>query len=279
MKEINRQDNTYNGTITHGQSDDFFRNVNIQFLIHEMKGPLSVLDTNIKMLLEMQKEFGKLSPIQQKMLDRSKRSAAKLRNIIHSILEVGSSQSGRVDPVRFKVVPCTLDVMTNALEIVAGSATDIATEEDPRRLLARNNVEFTISSEVQELELTQDQNKFMYILGNLTRNAFHHRSSKITINMKVSGTNLLVLISDDGPGIPAEEQKKIFSFYKSKSNAQRRYKGHGLGLATSRIIVRHLGGDITINDNFREGTQFILQIPILFNREESAGKHEIHHQK
>jgi len=242
--------------------DDFFRNVNIQFLVHELKGPLDVIQTNIRMLLEMKGSADALTPFQERSLRRSIRSAAKMRDVIHSLLEVGSSQTGRITVQEFSPVQPTIDVLVNSLETVLCGETDAPdTDADPTEFLSQNNVRLIVPPEIKPILLKQDKAKFRYILGNLVRNGLAHRRSKLEVELALGGSDLFITVTDDGPGI--EDHNALFHRYAQKSGQDRnRHRGHGLGLASSKIMAHCLGGDVTVETHTGEGARFLLTLPL-----------------
>lgn len=243
---------------------DFFRTINIQFLIHELKGPLDVIETNIRMLLESQNSCGQLPFHQQEALKRSMRSASKLRNIIHSLLEVGSSQSGQINIQKFSVVLCAIDVITNALETVNSKNLESPeSNADPKDYFEKHGIYLTISPEVQGAQFRQDETKFRCIFGNLIRNSLFYKKSRVMVKLMLKEKEVLIKISDDGPGIQPDDLKILFECYaKSQLHNYTQRKGHGLGLSSSRIIARYLGGDITVDASLRQGAQFMLRLPL-----------------
>ena len=244
--------------------NDFFRSVNIQFLIHELKGPLDVIQTNIRMLLEMKESTGRLTPLQEKALKRSNRSAAKMRNIIHSLLEVGRSQTGRIHVEEFELMECAYEILENSLEtVICGEIDTPETDTDPVEFLSRHNIHLTSSPEAQNAVLRQDKTKFKYILGNLVRNGLSHRHSYLEVDLKLTETDLLIAISDDGPGFALQDHKMLFKRYtQNRDHCRKHHKGHGLGLASSRIMARYLGGDVTVISRSEAGACFLLKLPL-----------------
>lgn len=244
--------------------EDFFRAINIQFLIHEFKGPLDVIETNIRMLLEFANSSKQYSVSQQKALMRSMRSAAKLRNIIHSLLEVGSSQSGHINLQQFNLLQCTIDVISDALETVNCKKLESQnTHTDITDYFESNGIYLTVAPDIQGVRFRQDKTKFSYILGNLIRNSLFYKKSKVMVKLMLKGEEVQIKVSDNGPGIKSDDLQILFECYaKNQWHHHFKRKGHGLGLSCSRIIARSLGGDITVDPSCHEGAQFLLRLPL-----------------
>jgi signal transduction histidine kinase len=74
---------------------------------------------------------------------------------------------------------------------------------------------------------------------------------------RTSGT-ASVTISDEGPGIPAGDEQRIFERFE---RAHTKEEGTGLGLAISRRLARSMGGDVTLDSAPGEGARFTLTLP------------------
>jgi len=254
------------------EPNHFFRELDIQLLIHELKGPLSVIENNDRMLLEHQRKFGSLNEAQQRAIGRSIRCSAKLREIIHTVLEVGRSEIGRLCPIRFDVVETIKTIIADVLETEFFEHIDelpADTDEVARQAeyIKNNGVVLNISPEVKGMRLHQDQVKFAHIMNNLVRNALQHRKSRVDIHVAINGSHLRIRVNDDGDGIAPEDQIDLFQCYTQTKSCSRKARamGHGLGLAGSRILARRIGGDITIDTQFKMGSSFLLQLPITLN--------------
>jgi len=252
------------------QPDDFFRNINIQFLIHELKGPVDVIETNNRMLLENESSFGTLTTSQVRILKRSVRNTNRLRDMLHSLLEVGTSQSGRVDLQQFQIVPFTREVIKDALVTMTSENLDPREfETNPEACLAAHGIELTFPSDLQGAGMYQDKIKYSHILGNLLRNALQHKKTLIRVFLSLKDDSLLAEVIDDGPGIGPEEQENLFMQYVGKEAGEAlRRKGHGLGLASSRILARFLGGDISLAPNDEGAAHFALMLPLKFGEDD-----------
>lgn len=251
--------------------ETFFREIQVEFLIHEMKDPLSVVETGLRTLLERREKYGDLSARQEKTLKRSLRNTRKAREMLYSLLEVGRSQAGCVNPSPFRLGPAVIDVIAECMETAptgGGDPPDL--DRDPKRAVAVL-ADFGIAldmTDAADLELRQDEIKFRQILSNLIRNALHHRRKRLDVAFSRKGDTLQVDIVDDGPGIAARHHDMIFERYArvaaSDCDLPDR-RGHGLGLAGARIMARTLNGDIAIQSEAGRGATFRLTLPLKLN--------------
>ena len=118
----------------------------------------------------------------------------------------------------------------------------------------------------EELLLVRmDARLITQVLINLINNAIKNtpEGSEITIDGRVSGTEVIVSVSDDGPGIQDDIKPHIFEmFYTGQSTvADGRRRGMGLGLALCRSIVEAHGGRIWLEDNEPAGCIFRFSLP------------------
>jgi signal transduction histidine kinase len=247
--------------------DQFFREIDIQFLIHELKDPIAIIETGLRTLLEKKEKFGSLSPKQENTLKRTLRNTKKARDMLGNLLEIGRSETGCFICSNFQPASSVYQAMKDALEIMTGPLSDeigkYKAEKDARKLLSQNGIFFEVSSVAANAEMHQDEIKFRQIVGNLFKNALHHRHSQVKVMMDIENESLSLAVSDDGPGVDPEHQEMIFKRYaqvKECSIVPR--KGHGLGLAGALILARCLGGDIKIDSRKGEGATFKFTLPL-----------------
>ncbi len=109
-----------------------------------------------------------------------------------------------------------------------------------------------------------DFDRLEQVMNNLLDNAFRHTPEggavKVTCRDLQPGT-LQITVADTGPGIPVNDLPHLFErFYRGDNQTAR--KGHGLGLAISREIVRAHGGEIWATSETGSGTTFVFTLPI-----------------
>jgi two-component system OmpR family sensor kinase len=247
--------------------DQFFREIEIQFLIHELKDPIAIIETGLRTLLEKQDKFGPLSTKQENTLKRTLRNTKKARTMLNDLLEIGRAESGCMLCSYFSPAASVYQALKDALEIMTGPLSDeigkYQAEKDAVELLSRNGIFVEFSSQVHDTEIFLDEIKFRQIAGNLFKNALQHRRERVNILMDVADSNLLLAVTDDGPGVEPEHQEMIFKRYTqvTESSLVSR-KGHGLGLAGAQILARCLGGDIKIDSRKGQGATFRLTLPV-----------------
>ena len=247
--------------------EQFFHEIEIQFLIHELKDPIAIIETGLRTLLEKQDKFGALSVKQQNTLKRTLRNTKKARSMLNNLLEIGRSESGCFICSHFQPTQSVYRALKDSLEIMTGPLSEelgkYEAEKDAVKLLSQNGILLNFTSSVQQTEIYQDEIKFRQIAGNLFKNALHHRRAQINISMDVEDDNLIMMVSDDGPGVDPAHQEMIFKRYAQvKECAIVPRKGHGLGLAGALILARCLGGDLTIESTPEQGATFRLVLPV-----------------
>jgi two-component system sensor histidine kinase VicK len=106
--------------------------------------------------------------------------------------------------------------------------------------------------------------KLEQVLVNIMSNAikYTHEGSDITVSLKPTGEMVRVGIKDQGPGIPEEDQARIFErFYRVDKARARELGGTGLGLAIAKQIVEAHGGRIGLESAPNEGTEIYFFLP------------------
>ena len=243
--------------------DRFFQEIEIEFLIHELKGPLAVIETGIRTLLEKQDKYGPLGERQQRTLDRVLRNTAKTSQLVYGLLEVGRAQASCMTCCRFSPQQAVRSAILAAFETVstAGLPPAGAGEGEIQRFLTRSRVDLKISRSASATELFQDEVKFRCITGNLIKNALQYRRERMTVALDNEDGTLVVVVSDDGPGIDPQYRDAVFERY-MRIGMETPRGGHGLGLACSRILARSMGGDIVLETHRGGGARFRLHLPI-----------------
>ena len=251
----------------------FFRDVEIEFLIHELKDPIAVIETGLRTILDKQEKFGPLTARQEKTVRRALRNTHKARQMLNGLLEIGRSEAGCFVCRRFKPVQSVWAALQDVLETTGGAAVAGGREDKNVRFtpqsLEAKNIYLDISPNVADLEMYQDEVKLKQIIGNLIKNAIHHRKHRIDIRIYLLTDQLCIEVSDDGPGVDPNERELIFQRYiQGKECSLSMRNGHGLGLAGARIIARCLGGEIELETAKDKGATFRMHLPVSLHTDE-----------
>jgi signal transduction histidine kinase len=101
-------------------------------------------------------------------------------------------------------------------------------------------------------------------LTNLVDNAIKHSPAGATVcvELQADAASARIFVEDDGPGIPEEEQERIFEpFYRLGSELRRETQGVGIGLSIAKHIAEAHGGRITVESSPGTGSQFTIVLP------------------
>lgn len=103
--------------------------------------------------------------------------------------------------------------------------------------------------------------RVLQVLLNLVGNAIRYSpdNSQIWLRLEDAGTRARVVVADQGPGLGAEQQAKLFEKFERLGRSDE--TGSGLGLYISRRLARAMGGDLTVESAPGQGARFNLDVP------------------
>jgi signal transduction histidine kinase len=102
-------------------------------------------------------------------------------------------------------------------------------------------------------------------LTNLVDNAIKHSPAGaiVSVELEADAFSARIFVEDDGPGIPKDEQERIFEpFYRLGSELRRETQGIGIGLSIAKHIAEAHGGRITVESSPGDGSGFVIVLPI-----------------
>ena len=175
----------------------------------------------------------------------------RLSRIVDDMFTLARADAGTY-PIRS--MPMYLDELID--EIVRGA----------RVVAATRRVTITADT-VEPAPLTGDEDLIRRLIVNVLDNAIRYAGygTGVRIALDESGDTYAISISDEGPGIPAEVQPRIFErFYRvdaARTHGGEADGGAGLGLALARWIAREHGGDVHLAASSRMGSTFVITLP------------------
>lgn len=210
---------------------------------HEFRTPLSAVLSSLALV----DQYSKLEDEEKrkKHVDRIKSSVKNLTAILNDFLSLEKLESGKVEYER---------VTFNLVEFVE----DIL-EEVNGFLKKGQCINWNHNG---EKEIEQDRKILRNVLLNLLSNAIKYsgEDKEIILDVEVKGSELTLVVKDNGIGIPEEDQEHLFgSFYRATNSTN--IQGTGLGLNIVKRYVELLNGTIGFTSKLGEGTTFTIQIP------------------
>ncbi len=118
-----------------------------------------------------------------------------------------------------------------------------------------------------EVNINGDPLRLERVLSNLLSNAIKYSPTGGQITAELSVTEeqerrwAVIRISDQGIGIPAQDQPHIFDTFYRSSNVTGDFRGTGVGLASAAQVVTQHGGTISVASEEMQGSTFIVQLP------------------
>lgn len=220
---------------------DFVANVS-----HELKTPVGAVGLMAEAIESSADDPESVLYFSGKLKKESRRLAA----LVQDVIELSRLQSTDM------VLNSTL---VDIEQVVAESV-------DRNRLTAEGkNIELLVGGKAPR-PVHGDPELLGTALRNLIENAIRYspENTKVGIGMAVKGDTVRISVKDQGPGIPDDEQDRIFErFYRVDPSRSRQTGGTGLGLSIVKHIVGQHGGEVTLWSQPGSGSTFTIALPIV----------------
>jgi two-component system, NarL family, sensor histidine kinase BarA len=134
-----------------------------------------------------------------------------------------------------------------------------------RPLVDKKNLTLNVELDEHLPLMNSDPGKLRQVLYNLLSNAVKYTQEGGTVELRAQGIdkqNVRLIVADNGPGISAEDQARIFEkFRQLDASVTREHSGTGLGLPISRELCNILGGSLRVESELGRGATFIVEVP------------------
>lgn len=186
----------------------------------------------------------------------------KLKRYFHMITESGNTLLKLVNDVldlsKLEAGKMTLDIRAASVDNLIEKVID-----EFRSLTIEKHITLEALPHTDDIKVHLDTTRIMQVIRNLTANAvkFSPAGGSVTISSHRQEGLLLVMVTDQGPGIPPGEVEAIFDKFVQSSKTSTGAGGTGLGLAISREIVTAHRGKIWAENLAQGGARFCFEIP------------------
>ena len=208
---------------------------------HELRTPLTSILANLELLA------AELEGEDQEIAGSALRSSRRMRRLVADLLLLARADAGRVarrEPV-------------NAGAVVREAAGEAAPLADGHGLTVDVQPGAPLIVEAPGDELHR-------LVINLIQNALVHTppGTAVDVHARREGDDVVIEVSDEGPGIPAELRARIYDrFVRGEGDRNGGHSGSGLGLSIVRAVAESLGGTVSLTDNEAGGARFTVRIP------------------
>ena len=206
---------------------------------HELKTPIAVARLNIETLQKRKLEEDQ----RQKIIGITLQEVNRLNTLCNNIL-----LASQLDAGKYKSIKSEVDFSNLVIRVIR----DFNQRYTDRAITGDISKDIILMGEELLLEL---------LISNLIENAVKYspKASPVQVSLVTKEDTIKLSISDNGPGITANEKEKVFEkFYRIGSEETRTAKGTGLGLFLCKQIAKDHKAIITLKDNENKGSIFTV---------------------
>jgi signal transduction histidine kinase/CheY-like chemotaxis protein len=222
-----------------------FKDQFLSTMSHELRTPLNAVLGFSELLTDTR--YGPLTERQARYVNHIHTSGQHLLRLINDILDLSKIEAGRlqlnIECVSVATVFAEVDESLSPL-----------VEKSAHRLIRRVSPELLVHADA-----TRFRQMLMNLLGNAIK--FTPKGGKIELVARQQGEMVRVEVRDSGPGIPPEEQRRIFEAFHRMRQSERASEGTGLGLAITRRLVELHGGELNVESEPGSGSCFYFTLP------------------
>lgn len=219
------------------------KSVFLNLVSHELNTPLMAMTLTVQLF--NQSERHNLSENQKKLLDLLLNSSAQMKALIEGLLQYIKSGSHNENHI----------VTVNVEELSHGIAQEF------KGMALHKKLDLRLRVEQKEMNFKTDKTKLRIIIQNLVVNAIKFtQQGSVELYAGLNGNKLTIKVSDTGPGIHPDDQKRIFKpFEQVEPIEHKTTPGIGLGLALVTELIKDLNGKISLDSEVGKGSVFTVE--------------------
>ncbi|SFH13201.1 ATP-binding response regulator [Pedobacter insulae] len=216
----------------------------ISIASHELKTPLTSVKGYVQ-LLERSVIKGDTATV-KKHLEKAQIQLEKLNSLIADLLDISKIESGKLK----------LNKQEFSIDYLLDNVLEIMHQSNPTfKIIKRGKANCNIFADEMRIE---------QVIVNFLTNAIKYSpgTEEILITVNVKDEQVYVAVKDSGIGMLPEQLEHVFDkFYRVEETSQR-FQGLGIGLYISSEIIRRHGGEIGVNSEYGQGSEFYFIMPI-----------------
>jgi len=219
---------------------------------HELRTPLNASLGYTELILD--NIYGEVPEQIQEVLQRLEKNGRHLLGLINNVLDLSKIEAGQI------ALSLSEYSMGNVVQTALTSVESLAEEKKlPLKMIIPANLPTGKG----------DEQRIAQVLLNLLGNAIKFtEKGEIQVEASVSSETFLVSVSDKGPGLSRNDQKKIFEeFHQADRSSTKEKDGTGLGLSIAKRIVEMHGGRIWVESSPGKGSTFRFELPVRVERQ------------
>jgi signal transduction histidine kinase len=220
----------------------------ISLVTHELRIPMTSIKGYTDLMIAGM--VGPLTEQQREFLDIVRRNLERMNVLVRDLSDINRIESGRM---KFE---CAAFVLREVVEEVVESLSE--------QIQSRRQT-VTVDGPPDLPSVYADRTRTGQVLTNLLSNAHKYTPAggHLAICLAANGDFAQVAITDDGIGISAKDQARLFTqFFRSEDAAVREQAGWGLGLSIVKKIVQAQGGEIDCQSEHGKGSTFTFTVPL-----------------
>lgn len=225
---------------------DFFANIS-----HELRTPLNVILGTLQLLNLFTQDRLRVDNSQStiKYINVMMQNCYRLLRLVNNLIDITKIDAGffQLDLQNVNIVSIIEDITLSVAEYVQSKGITLQFDTD-----------------IEEKIIACDPDKMERIMLNLLSNAikFTNRGDHIIVTVQDQGDFVRICVQDTGIGIPLDKQEVIFErFQQVDKSLTRDHEGSGIGLSLVKSLVEMHKGQISLKSKYKEGSQFIIEIP------------------
>jgi PAS domain S-box-containing protein len=253
VTSILSNDNEIYGTVTVLQDITGLKEIEqmksdfVSTVSHELRTPLTSIIMGTELLLD--NTAGELNHEQREVVNAVDEESKQLVALVNDLLDLSKIESGKIQ-MHYESIS-----IDNIIKSVVNSINEIA---EGRGIKILSNVSSNIPN------INADYNKILSVITNLVTNAmkFTAQGDEIKIIAELEEKLIRVCVSDTGIGIPKQYHNTIFDKFTQLQQSSYNVGGTGLGLSIAKEYIIMHGGEIWVESEQGEGSNFIFTLPL-----------------